>query len=346
MSRIQFHLAHPAHFHMLKNVIVQLSTDHDIILSYNNKDVLESLVEKSDLPCQAIKVETTEDAGLVRRFLQKQLGVYKVAKELKVDLIAGTTIAIAHAAWLLGKKSLIINEDDFDVVAKTVRIGYPFATCIMAPEVCRSGKWAYKTVTYNGYHELTYLRPDRFSANEKVIQDLGLSKRGYVLMRFSSLNAHHDVGVGGIDDDFALMMIDRLKDRYKVVITSERQLSEGLEPYRQSFAPELMHDVLAYAKMIVGDSQTMAAEAMVLGTPSIRCNDFVGRLSYLEELEKEYHLGYGVLPKDKARILNILDELLSDDSLEQAWDLKRSEMLSEKVDVVDFWMNQILRMLP
>lgn len=30
----------------------------------------------------------------------------------------------------------------------------------------------------------------------------------------------------------------------------------------------------------------MAAEATILGTPSIRFNDFVGKLGYLEELEK------------------------------------------------------------
>ena len=37
----------------------------------------------------------------------------------------------------------------------------------------------------------------------------------------------------------------------------------------------------------------MAAEAGVLGTPFVRFNDFVGRLSYLNELENKYHLGRG-----------------------------------------------------
>jgi predicted glycosyltransferase len=46
--------------------------------------------------------------------------------------------------------------------------------------------------------------------------------------------------------------------------------------------------------MYIGDSQTMTAEAAVLGTPAIRFNDFVGELSYLEELEYTFDLTYGI----------------------------------------------------
>ena len=62
-----------------------------------------------------------------------------------------------------------------------------------------------------------------------------------------------------------------------------------------------MHHVMAFASLYIGDSQTMAAEAGVLGVPFVRFNDFVGRIGYLRELEDTYHLGYGIhaspLPK-------------------------------------------------
>ena len=35
---------------------------------------------------------------------------------------------------------------------------------------------------------------------------------------------------------------------------------------------------VAFASLYIGDSQTMAAEAGVLGVPFVRFNDFVGRL--------------------------------------------------------------------
>ncbi len=55
-----------------------------------------------------------------------------------------------------------------------------------------------------------------------------------------------------------------------------------------------MHHVMAFASLYIGDSQTMAAEAGVLGVPFVRFNDFVGRIGYLRELEDTYHLGYGI----------------------------------------------------
>ena len=55
-----------------------------------------------------------------------------------------------------------------------------------------------------------------------------------------------------------------------------------------------MHHVMAFASLYIGDSQTMAAEAGVLGVPFVRFNDFVGRIGYLRELEDIYHLGFGI----------------------------------------------------
>lgn len=61
-----------------------------------------------------------------------------------------------------------------------------------------------------------------------------------------------------------------------------------------------MHHVMAFASLYIGDSQTMAAEAGVLGVPFVRFNDFVGRIGYLRELEDKYELGYGILATQRA----------------------------------------------
>ena len=66
------------------------------------------------------------------------------------------------------------------------------------------------------------------------------------------------------------------------------------EKYRIKINPLDMHHVMAFASLYIGDSQTMAAEAGVLGVPFVRFNDFVGRIGYLRELEDKYHLGFGV----------------------------------------------------
>ena len=56
------------------------------------------------------------------------------------------------------------------------------------------------------------------------------------------------------------------------------ELTEDLKEYRLSIDPKDIHHILFFADIFISDSQTMTAEAAVLGTPSIRYNDFVGRL--------------------------------------------------------------------
>ena len=56
--------------------------------------------------------------------------------------------------------------------------------------------------------------------------------------------------------------------------------------------PESIHSLLYYAKMFIGDSQTMTTEAAILGTPALKCNTFAGKLSVPNELEEKYNLCY------------------------------------------------------
>lgn len=48
----------------------------------------------------------------------------------------------------------------------------------------------------------------------------------------------------------------------------------------------------------------------MLGTPSIRCNMFVGRIHYLEEEEHRYGLTYGFRPEESEGMFQRVEELL------------------------------------
>ena len=82
----------------------------------------------------------------------------------------------------------------------------------------------------------------------------------------------------------------------------------------------------------------MTAEAAVLGIPSIRYNSFVGRISYLEELEHKYDLTFGFLPdRDEDKLLSTLKGMLERTDLKEAWQKKKEKMLTEKIDL-NQWM--------
>ena len=117
-----------------------------------------------------------------------------------------------------------------------------------------------------------------------------------------------------------------------------------------------MQHVMAFASLYIGDSQTMAAEAGVLGVPFVRFNDFVGRIGYLRELEDKYELGYGihasVLPADSPirrndgsvqpggveELYKRVETLVNMDANERRvlWSARRNQMLSDKIDCAKF----------
>jgi predicted glycosyltransferase len=88
--------------------------------------------------------------------------------------------------------------------------------------------------------------------------------------------------------------------------------------------------------MFIGDSQTMTAESAVLGTPAIRFNDFVGKLGYLEELELQYGLTYGINASEPDKLYQKIDELLNIRNLKEEWERRRQKMLRQKIDVAEF----------
>ena len=80
----------------------------------------------------------------------------------------------------------------------------------------------------------------------------------------------------------------------------------------------------------------MTNEAAVLGTPALRLNSFVGKISYLKEQEDRYKLAFGFKPNEFQLLMNKVKELLSMDNLKEEWKLRKKNMLLDKIDVTSF----------
>ena len=256
----------------------------------------------------------------------------------KPDLLVGTDIVITHVGRLLGIKSVLLNEDDSKEVPLLARFGFRYANATLSPFVCDISPYNKKKVGYNGYHELAYLHPSYFIPDRKKIEHLLHGSGRYFIIRFAKLSAHHDVGKKGIQKEVAVDLINALSPYGNVYITAERSLEPELEKYRIDLDPADMHHALYFADLYVGDSQTMAAEAAVLGTPSIRFNDFVGKVGYLEELEHSYSLTYGIPTTEPERLLEKAREIVTTPSVKVLWGQRRKVMLDSSIDVAAFWI--------
>src|SRR5699024_7315654 len=132
--------------------------------------------------------------------------------------------------------------------------------------------------------------PDRFAPDPGVRDELGVpAGEPLFVLRFVSHDAVHDTRTVGLDTDQRAALVDRLRGRGHVVISSEEALPAELEPLRYHLGPEHIHDVLAAADLFVGDSGSMAAEAGVLGTPALRLSSWIGPVrGYLGRMERDY----------------------------------------------------------
>ena len=356
--RIALFLGHPAHFHMLKHAAAGLKAHgHQVFFVIKKKDILENLCQ--DAGFEYFKIREGRGGsklGLIKSVLGMEWHMLQFIRRNKIDILVGSTLSFA-AAKLARIPVIAMGEDDADVVPKYAKMVYPFASSVLTPDCCDNGRWNNKSSKYPSYHELAYLHPNHFTPDPKIVEAYGIgTSKPYFVMRFASLNAHHDAGIKGINTEVAQRLIDILSPHGRIYITSERPLEPQFEQYRIKINPLDMHHVMAFASLYIGDSQTMAAEAGVLGVPFVRFNDFVGRIGYLRELEDVYELGYGIhatplasdspiyrndgsaQPSGVEELYKRVEQLVAMPSEERraTFQSRRQKMLSEKIDCAKF----------
>ena len=327
---------HPAHVHLLRNVYFMLSErGHDVQVVVKEIPSAMRLLDLYGIPY--INIGKKDDAlmkkGVDQLVYDRRL--LKLVRKKHIDLGVGSSINIAHVSRLCRMKSIILDDDDDEAEPLFVKFGHPFADTILTPSVIR--RKSSKTVYVDSYHELAYLHPNRFVPDPSVLCDAGIEGgEPYFILRFNAFKAHHDIGAEGLSIENKRRLVERLSAYGKVFITTERNIDDEFKPYQLSVSPDKAHSLMFYAKMFVGDSQTMISEAAVLGTPAVKCNSFAGRLSVPNELEQRYGLCYSFLPEQQEAFFSKIEELLAMPDLKEAWQQRRRRLFSEKLDYTSF----------
>ena len=329
-------IAHPAHVHLLRNTYFELvEKGHNVFVTVKDIPAAIILLDRYQIPY--IYLGGKRDSLLGKAILQFKYNftIWKLVIAEKIDIGFCSSMTIAHISRISRMKSVLLDDDDDEVEPLYVKYAHPYANTILSPD-CLKRKSS-KTIYYSGYHELAYLHPRRFSPDSDVLSDIGLKESDiYYLLRFNAFKAHHDTGVKGLSPDDKRKLIQTLEKTGRVFITTESEIDEEFRKYQLKVSPEKVHSLIYYASMLIGDSQTMTSEAAVLGTPAIRCNTFVGRISYLEEEEHKYGLTYGFRPENSNAMFAKIEELLALTNLKKEWQRRRQEMLADKIDVTAF----------
>ena len=361
--KVLFMISHPAHFWMFRYTIDNLIKDgHKVVIVIRPKDVLEQLCINAGMQFYKVKNRPKKWGmfGLALFLIEKIFEVLRIALKEKPDILIGSDGVLAVVGKLIRKPAFECYEDDAEAIALYARMFFPIYTGVICPECCSAWKWNKKKIAYPSYHELGYLHPNQFTPDKQKVEQYGIdTSKPYILVRFAQLTAHHDVGIHGINTEIAEKMIAMLKPHGAIYITSERSLEPQFEQYRIKVNPLDMHHVMAFASLYIGDSQTMAAEAGVVGTPFVRLNDFVGRLSYLHELEAptdftprsdgyvptidaqvsddtHYSLGYGHKTADVEGFFASIKRWLDMPNRKTICAERRQRMLADKIDYTKY----------
>lgn len=329
-------IQHPAHVHFYKHAIERLEADgHEVSVVARDKEVALDLLEAYGINHTMLADGQTGGlGGTLMGQIRWEYRLLKHAREMSPDVITGIGgTGAAHVGQLCGAKSVVFTDTEH---APGNKITFPFADEIWTPE-CFTDDAGSGQKRYPGYHELAYLHPDRFEPDPSVLEEIDLSPDDrYVVMRIVSWDASHDAGEAGFDDVHEV--VERLEStQSRVLITSEAPLPESLEDRRATFAPHLIHDVLAYADLFIGEGATMAVESAVLGTPAVYVNTL--RMGYTDEIEARYGLltnCQGSYRHQKA--LDAAVELLAGDT---DWGKRREQLLAEKQDTTAVILNAI-----
>ena len=336
--KILIDIAHPAHVHLIKNSYFELkSKGHTVIVTVKDIPSAIQLLKLFEIPY--VYLGGKSDSLVGKGFLQLKFNflLWKIVLREKIDIAFGSSLTVAQLSKFTRVKSIILDDDDDEVEPLFVKYAHPAADTILSP-ACAIRKTT-KMIGYAGYHELAYLHPNRFTPDISVLNEIGvLPDEKYFILRFNAFKAHHDAGVQGLSIENKRRIIELLKPFGRVFITTERNIDEEFKPYQLKVSPDKAHSLMYYATMLIGDSQTMTSEAAIMGTPAIRCNTFVRRISYLEEEEFTYNLTYGFLPNDSDAMFSKINELLVFPDLKQEWQVRRAKMLTEKIDVTAFFV--------
>lgn len=342
MKTIALLPAHPSQVWMLDELSKELKSKYKILWFCRDKDVSIELAKQKKIPYNILSKASNTFIGNAFEIFFNIFKCIYYTKKYHIDLWITKYGAGNIAAYLSGSQSISFNDDDSDIVPLIAWTSYPFAKKVLAPQYTRQGFFHKKFRTYNSFHELFYLHPKRFNPTPDIYKKLKLDQTcHYAIIRLSALQAHHDINIKGINTSLILELINLL-EYFNIVpfITSEKNLESTLVKYQINIPVELIHQALFFADIYIGDSQTMASEAAVLGTPAFRFSDFTNKLSYLDELES-YGLVKSYLTNQKNKLIRELAEFLQTENTKEIFNNKRTILLNDKEDPIPFFLQEI-----
>jgi uncharacterized protein len=308
--RLLVDVAHPANVHYFK-YFIQIMKDkgHETHVTAREKDVTFDLLKAYKIPYYDMG-DGTIGSGILGKILYvlwADVLMYKQFKLFKPDVaVSFSSSYVAHICSCFKIPHITFEDTEH---AKANRTLYKSWTDLIITPASFYDSLGYRHMRMKSFMELFYLHKNHFSPKPQMLEKYKINiNKPFVLFRFVSWDAFHDIGEKGIDESDRMRLIEIAKNYGDIYISSESPLPEQLKKYRLNIDFHEIHHILAFAKLYVGEGGTMASECAMLGIPSIYINS-LPLMGYLENAQKEgllYHLNKteSILAKMKTILKN------------------------------------------
>ena len=329
--KILIDIGHPAHVHYFKNIISSMKkTGHIFCIISRDKEVTHNLLDSYKIPYITRGKGAKGIFGKLLYLFKANFIIYKISKKFKPDIfLSFASPYAAQVSYLLGKPHIAFTDTEH---AKLGNLAFASFTDTIVTPKCFKKNFGVNHIKFDGYMELSYLHPNYFKPDITIYDDLGIANREkYILIRFVSWEASHDIGKKGLNLHSKIDLVKKLATNHKVFISSEGYLPIELQKYAINISPERMHDALYFSTLFIGEGATMASECAMLGTPAIYINTL--ECGTCNEQENKYKLLFnfrnmdGVIEKSNFLLKNDIKNLFRDRS---------KIMINDKIDVTAF----------
>ncbi len=334
-------ILHPAHVHFFRHFIGEMrARGHEVKILSRHKDVAVDLLDSYGLEHQIISTQRAGKSRLAAELLKRVVETGRTIESFRPDVILGLMgPSIALAGAMTNTKTIVFYDNETTHRLNTITA--KLASAWISP---RAYQYDYgpNHIRYDGYHELAYLHPNRFTPDPEPLRRRGLDpSKPYSLLRFVGWESIHDGGESGFSLENKRRAVNLLSRIGPVYISSEKPLPSEFESYRINLPVSDIHHALAYATIVAGESSTMASEAACLGAHAV----FVSKSGrgVNDEQQSRYGVSHNFNGGRQEDAIDYLDRLTQKNPADIKCDAqeRRTLMLRDVIDVTQFVIDYV-----
>lgn len=336
--RILFDITHPVHVHFYRHLIAAFSARGDIVcVAARRKDAAVDLLGRLGIEHVCLSRQRMSLPAMLLELGLRWARMVRLVRTFRPDVLVaaegGPSIGIP--GLLCGVPRVVFDQVDRAPLQHLVGTTFASVVCT-GTSYLKTHRGDHRR--FRGFLAQAYLDPRRFQPDPDGLRAAGVDPaKPYSVLRVVRWTATHDIGREGCTGAQVRHFVERMRRHGPVYISTEAPLPAGLESCRMPVASHLLHDLLAFAAVCVGEGGTVAVEAGMLGTPAVLFNTYA--FGYLRELEQRYGIIERAADIDAAA--DRAERLIRDPAARATWQARRQRLFEDTDDVLARMMEVI-----